>query len=357
MNEYDVRDFQRAIDQLKGEFKQGLNQVAGGLRKYSDESLAKMAGRVEELSRVTHSMSALRTGRAEHIWQRGSTLIEDIPGRRVPYVMVVDILIAANDMSTRSGSITISQEGPFVAVRRMATFQSALSYQVTEIDGSGNPTGNVGRFQGRSFGRYRPIHSVCDVMDSQHNAWTDASRWWLAALANPGAPVGQILPGAALGVPSNMSSFRSMEFDGRISVINAGSSYPRQNVSLPSSFWAEECNTPVALGALDFFERGEVLTVNVQPNHVNNPPAGNVDGAAVFPAHVAPLGSGWPFLEGQYDAHEGIVTSKPTQVGQITPDQLLPSIIQSDNVTRLPDGILTIAWEGYRIIQPVGVPG
>ena len=356
MADFDVRQFHQAVEQLRGEFKQGLNQVAGGLRKYSDDQQAKMVGRLDELSRATHAMTATRTNRADLIWKRGQTLIEDIPGRRVPYVMAVDIAIGANDTSVRPGSVTISQEGPFVAVRRMATFQSAFAYQVSEIDDSGNLTGSVGRFQGRSFGRYRPIHSVCDIMDSQHNELSNATQWWLAAFANPSAPAGQVLPGAALSLPSNMSSFRSMEFDGRISVINAGSSYPRQNISLPSAFWAEECNTPVALGALDVFERGEVITVNVQPNHVNNPPAGNVDGTAVFPAQTT-AGAGWPFVEGQYDAHEGVATSKPSQLGSVSPSQLLPAIIQSDNVTRLPDGILTIAWEGYRIIQPVGVPG
>lgn len=266
--------------------------------------------------------------------------------------MVVDIPIAADTTSTREGSVTISQEGPFVAVRRMATFQSALEYQVT--DGS-----VVSRFTGRSYGRYRPIHSVCDYNDSQHNATANASQWWLAAFTSPGAAATVPLPGAALGLPSNFSSFRTMEFDGRISVINAGSSYPRQNISIPSAFWAQECNSPVTLGALDFFERGEVLTVRVQPNHVNNPPAGNIDGDAVFPRRTAPAAGtgGWPFVEGQYDAHEGIATADPATLGQAAPSELLPALLATDSVSRLPAGILTIAWEGYRIIQPSGVPG
>lgn len=348
MNQYDVRGFSDAIAQMRADFNEGLNRVAGGLRRYSDEQAARMVGRVDELSRVTQAMSATRvssSNRDAQFWQRGGTLIEDIPGRRIPYVMVVDIPIGADTTSIREGSVTISQEGPFVAVRRMATFQSALEYQVTNAR-----TSVVSRFTGRSFGRYRPIHSVCDVNDSQHNATADAGSWWLAAFAAAPA-IGVRLPGAALGLPSSMSSFRTMEFDGRISVVNAGSSYPRQNVSIPSSFWAQECNTPVTLGALDFFERGEVLTVRVQPNHVNNPPAGNIDGDAVFPTGSG----GWPFVEGQYDAHEGIATADPATMGGVDPRT--PSLLSSDDVTRLPDGILTIAWEGYRIIQPVGVPG
>lgn len=350
MNQYDVSGFNRAIEQLRSDFTQGLNRVAGGLRQYSDKELAKMAGRVDELSKVTSAIQATRTGSESRIWQGRTTLIEDIPGRRVPYVMVVDIPIAADTTSIRESSVTISQEGPFVAVRRMATFQSILEYQVT----TANQT--IARFTGRSYGRYRPVHSVCDINDSQHNSYGVSSQWFLAALANPGGVVGTQLPTGSLGLASNMSSFRTMEFDGRISVINAGSSYPRQNISVPSSFFAAECNSPVALGALDFFERGEVITIRVQPNHVNNPPAGNVDGDAVFPLRTAPtFGSGgYPFVEGQYDAHEGIAAPGSLQIGQLNP--LAPALDSTDQVTRLPDGILTIAFEGYRIIQPAGVP-
>ena len=351
MNEYDVSNFNRAIEQLRTDFNQGLNKVAGGLRQYSDKHLASVEGRINELSRVTASMHAKRSGR---IWQGRSTMLEDIPGRRVPYVMVVDIPISSDTTSVRESSVTISQEGPFVAVKRMATFQSALEYQVL------TPSNTTARFTGRSFGRYRPIHSVCDVNDSQHNAYTDAATWWLAAFAEPALPGASPLPTGALGLASNMSSFRTMEFDGRISVINAGSSYPRQNISVPSAFWAAECNTPVALGALDFFERGEVITIRVQPNHVNNAPAGNVDGDAVFPfrSGTPAFGAGgYPFVEGQYDAHEGIAAPGSLQLETPAVNPLSATIAATDRVTRLPDGILTIAYEGYRIIQPPGVPG
>lgn len=352
MNQYDVSGFNRAIEQLRSDFNQGLNKVAGGLRNYSDKQLASVEGRINELSRVTSAMHAKRSGR---IWQGRSTMIEDIPGRRVPYVMVVDIPISADTTSVRESSVTISQEGPFVAVRRMATFQSALEYQVL------TPSSTTARFTGRSYGRYRPIHSVCDINDSQHNAYTDAATWWLAAYAEPSLAAGTELPTGALGLASNMSSFRTMEFDGRISVINAGSSYPRQNISVPSAFWSSECNTPVALGALDFFERGEVITIRVQPNHVNNAPAGNVDGDAVFPFRSVTSPAfgtgGYPFVEGQYDAHEGIAAPGSLQLETPAANPLSATIAATDRVTRLPDGILTIAYEGYRIIQPPGVPG
>jgi hypothetical protein len=341
--------FAQMVQQLRNEIQQASNHTAGGLRKYTDNQLSKLVGRLDELGRVTSAMNASRSGSTR---DPGVRLIEDIPGRRVPYVMLVDIPIAADTTSIREGSVTISQEGPFVAVRRMATFQSALEFQVTD------PTSaQIARFTGRSFGRYRPIHSVCDINDSQHNSITDASRWYLAALTNPGeaAAATTFLPSGALSLPSNMSSFRSMEFDGRISVINAGSSYPRQNISVPSSFWSNNCNSPVTLGALDFFERGEVITVRVQPNHVNNPPAGNVDSDCIFPLRTSPASGGWPFVEGQYDSHEGICTPEGSSLGEIEPYR--SALLATDAIARLPDGILTVAWEGYRIIQPVGPVG
>jgi hypothetical protein len=349
MDQHDLSGFNRALEQMRSDFNQGLNRVAGGLRSYNDKQLSQLHGRMEELSRVTSAMHGKRSG--GRVWTGRTTMIEDIPGRRVPYVMVVDIPISSSDTSIRESSITISQEGPFVAVRRMATFQSVFEYQVT------TPSSTIARFTGRSYGRYRPVHSVCDIMDSQHNSTGNSSQWWLAAIANPASIVGTQLPTGSLGLASNMSSFRSMQFDGRISVINAGSSYPRQNISVPSAFWAAESNTPVALGALDFFERGEVITIRVQPNHVNNAPAGNVDGDAVFPVRTAPaFGSGgYPFVEGQYDAHEGIAAPGSNTLGLLSP--LAPALVSTDKVTRLPDGILTVAYEGYRIIQPSGVPG
>lgn len=355
--------FNHALQQLRAEFEQKLNGLGGAMRGQNGDIIRK----VNELSAVTSALRASRSGggypipgargvSGQHpIWEArhasGPRLIEDIPGRRVPYVLVIDIAIDADETATREGSVTISQEGPFVAVKRWATFQSAYEFQVTD------PVSNaIGSFSGRSFGRYRPIHSVCDVFDGQHNATGDTSQWFLAALQNPGAIATAELPGGTLGLPSSMSSFRTMEFDGRISVINAGSSYPRQNISIPSAFWAADCNTPVTLGALDFFERGEVITLRCQPNHVNNPPAGNVTGDAVFPERVAPAAGGWPFADGQYDAHEGIATADPATIGQVGPP-IEPSLLVTDSVQRLPQGIATFIWEGYRIIQPVGPVG
>jgi len=346
---------QQQAAELRREFEQKLNRQAGHFRRELAGKDAHIDQKLSELATIASAIDGTRSGgngrgasqRDEgNIIRPGTIRIEDIPGRRVPYVMAVDIAINNNTTSQREASVTISQEGPFVAVKRMAIFQSAYEFQTTNPD-----TGQVSRFTGRSFGRYRPIHSAWDIMDAQHNAIADTATWFWQNLANPSVVTGTQLPNATLGLPSNLSSFRTMEFDGRVEVINAGSSYPRQNIEIPSAFWTTQINAPWDLGALDFFERGEVITVRVQPLHVNNPPVGNVDASAIFPI-TDNGGTGWPFLDGQYDAHEGIATPDAVTLGDDNPLEV--NLLATDAVQRLPDGILTFAWEGYRIIQPVG---
>ncbi|NLZ41371.1 MAG: hypothetical protein GX886_08990, partial [Comamonadaceae bacterium] len=182
-------------------------------------------------------------------------------------------------------------------------------------------------FQGRSFGRFRPIHSV--------NDWADAA----AGVFNP--ITGLAFPGTGAAIyasPSNHSSFRTMEWDGVIEFFNQGAAYPRSNIQVPSAFWVSENNAAFQLGALDFFERGETMQWRVTPTHVNNPQAGNASAYGAAPPNP------FPFLGSQYDVHEGIVD--PLIVGADANTQ--------DPVNRLPDGILTIGFHGYRIIQPPG---
>jgi hypothetical protein len=338
--------FNQAVGALRQELDAKINANAAGVRRMIDHKASAAEKGIDQLAAIARSLGGSRSGEGG---APGTIRIEDIPGRRVPFVMLVDIPIGANTTSVREASVTISQEGPFVAVKRMATFCSAYEAQTTDPQ-----SGATARFAGRSFGRYRPIHSAWDINDSQHNATSRTDEWWSFALSNFSA--GDNMPTATLGMPSNMSSFRTMEFDGRINVINAGSSYPRQNISVPSSLWTPQINAPQDLGALDFFERGEVLTVSVQPNHVNNPPAGNVSGAEVFAPYAGAGATSWPFLDGQYDAHEGIATIGGQPIGTPAGPGVEPDVrfLTTDSVTRLPDGILTIGWEGYRIIQPVG---
>lgn len=365
MSPYDIK-LDQAVRSLRSEFAQALNQQAAWVRKASDEKIQLFDKRLDDLSKISQALAATRAGGDGVQWERrtdrGIVRIEDIPGRRVPYYLLVDIPIGNNTTSQREQSVTISQEGPFVAVKQVATFQSALQFQVT----SGSSTAI---FSGRSFGRYRPIHSAWDINDALNaNTGYDGSGAFIDSLQGAPANFPQPMGGAAIGVApipvilgappivSAVSAFRSMEFDGRITVVNAGSSYPRQNISVPSSMWSPEINAPQELGALDFFERGEVLTIQVQPNHVNNPPAGNADGGTLF---NLPTGS-YPFENGQYDPHEGIATpplssTNTTQGLVITATSpRTVSAATTDIMQRLPDGILTIGWIGYRIIQPVG---
>ena len=243
--------------------------------------------------------------------------IENVPGRRVPFDYLVDIPIGPGITSVQQGTITISQEGPFVAVARFATFLS--QYQFERIDQSGART----RFSGRSFGRYRPIHSAWDLADGQVVSQVSFG----AALPGSGAPY--------VASPSNASSFRTMEGDFRIKFEDAGSSYPRSNIEVPSPFWTKNINSPFNLGALDFFERGSVMTFKVLPTHANNASFGNVFGYAAPNAN-------FPFVDSQWDTIEGVLDPSTNAAGS------------TDPITRAPQGVLTIGFHGYRIIQPAG---
>ncbi len=317
------------VQQAHAEIQQKLNAQSAWVRGQSESHTQKVLDSLGHLAQIAQGLGGSRSGGSGGLDR--NIRIEDLPGRRVPYVLLVDIPIQNNTTARQEASVTISQEGPFVAVRRMATFQSALQFQVTYGDST------VGRFAGRSFGRYRPIHSAWDIGEA-------GSSLGATSTVLTGLPAAELNWTTS---PTNiMSGFLTMEFDGRIAVINAGSSYPRQNLQdgVPSSMWTSQINSSQDLGALDFFERGEVITVMANPNHVNNPPAGNAQGFDIFGS------AGWPFLDGQYDPQEGILTPNP-----IDPNN--PNTrITTDTVVRLPDGILTVAWEGYRIIQPVG-PG
>ena len=265
----------------------------------------------EVLSRVKSSGTGTAT--ADKI-----QYIEQIPGRRIPFDLVVRIPVGANITSEQQQSTTISMDGPFVAVRRFAAFLSQLTVSYT------NPsTRATSAFLGRSFGRWRPIHSMWDVNDASAGVMQSVT----------GGPI----PGAGQPIyasPSNMSSFRTMEFDGLVKFLNAGSGFLRQNDSIPSAWYSEAINSPFDLPALDFFEKGETLQWFVTPTHPNNPDYGNMSAYGV--------GGIYPFISSQYDVQEGINDKEILE--QTT-----------DPITRLPNGILYIGFSGYRIIQPPGV--
>jgi hypothetical protein len=135
--------------------------------------------------------------------------------------------------------------------------------------------------------------------------------------------------------PSNGSPFRTMQPDFTVQFLNAGSSFPRSNIMVPSAFWTNQVNSRFDLAALDVFERGEVLQFNVLPLHANNPSYGNIQSFSTVNASFPFLGSGFDYLEG-------------------INDQASVAAAETDPVTRLPNGILYIGFHGYRIVQPAG---
>jgi len=287
----------------------GQSQVQKDLS--NQQQIHQLQQGYQNLASALSRLEAQRSGDPEHV-----RYVEQIPGRRVPFDLLVTIPIGSNVTAQQQQATTISQDGPFVAVARYATFQSAHQFYVTDPE-----TGNRSGFQGRSYGRFRPIHSAWDLNDGQMGYQP---------------VVGQSFPGTGAPIfasASNQSSFRTMEFDGMISFQNQGSGFQRQNIDIPSAFYTNEINSPFPLAALDFFERGEVLQWKVTPLHTNNPPAGNVSGFA--------SGGFYPFLNSQYDVQEGI--QDPYIAEQ-----------SSDPVERVPDGFLIIGFHGYRIIQPPG---
>ncbi len=265
-----------------------------------------------QLAAMMAQMAAQRTGGNPSL-----QYVENIPGRRVPFDQLVSIPIGADLTSEAQGSITINQDGPFVAVSRMAMFLSQYSFQFTDPE-TGTPT----IFNGRSFGRWRPIHSAWDLYDGVNRSEV------MQAVAAPGAGAPHIIS------PSNASSWRSMQPDFSIEMRNDGTAYPRSNMYVPSPFWTKQINSPFNLGALDVFERGEVITFRVQPQHPNNPAYGDIQ------SFTGPS-SAWPFLASQYDAVEGI-------------NDVVTEDVTSDPVTRLPVGFLIIGLHGYKVIQPPG---
>lgn len=307
-----LENMQRSLGVALGTARNAAQEAANANAQNSQlhQQLQAQAQSIRELSNAVSKVQVY--GGASPDIQR----IENIPGRRVPFDYLVDIPIGPNITSVQQGTITVSQEGPFVAVARYATFLSQYQFERTD------ETGARTSFSGRSFGRYRPISSVWDLNDGQIISETSQ----VIPFPGTGAP--------HVASPSNASPFRSMQGDYRIQFLNAGSSYPRSNIEVPSSFWTKNINEAFDLGALDFFERGEVMTFKVLPTHANNAAYGNVFGfGAPNPAY--------PYVASQWDSVEGI--SDPNEAGT---DQ--------DPIVRAPQGVLTIGFHGYRIIQPPG---
>jgi len=307
------------LSQAMNQIQRGHNFLGSALRRQEDRDGALMQ-QLKDLSTVLEHTTQNNKGTS--VYGEGIERIESIPGRRVPFDMVLEIPIG-DDIDTKlQDSVPISNTGPFVAVARMATFLSEYQFSVVDQE-----TLAVSSFNGRSFGRYRPIHSAWDINDGALDP-----QGALGALAAPGT-------GAPFWTsPTTHSPFRTMQTDLRIKQSEGGSSYPRSNRPVPSPFWTTQINSPFPLGALDFYARNEVVDFEVTPSHTNNPEAGNLQAFATPP---------YPFLGQQFDHHEGIADPQLGSVGADDPDP----------VTRLPRGTLFVVLHGYRIIQPPGVLG
>jgi len=323
-----LADLQTILAQLQQTAGMAVGNARDALRAaqgtQADQALVRqeLARQSRDLQNLANALTGVEASTKGAGYGNGNVndhvrYIESIPGRRIPFDFIVSIPIIANSIQEAQGTKSVSQDGPFVAVARFAAFQSA--FQFTRRD---PVTQELGSFQGRSFGRYRPVSSAWDLADASAGVFQPTT-----GIASPGtgAPI--------VASPSNMSSFRTMEFDGTIDFLNQGSGFFRNNDPVPSAFYSESINAPFQLGALDFFERGETLQWKVRPTHVNNPPAGNLSGYAA--------GGLFPFLSSQYDVQEGVN------------DQLDPDAT-TDPIQRLPDGILILGFHGFRIVQPPG---
>lgn len=337
----------QAIAQLEHQFRQELNRLAAMSRIHEQR-----AERLEhQLGELRRALAAVRvTAQTPRADQSAAAYIDQLPGKREPFTLLAAIPIAANSVQPQRVPVVVSQEGPFVAVRRFATFLSAYEFSTTDPE-----TGETARFLGRSYGRFRPVHSAADYLDSQHNAKCDVAGWYYRPLLDGSLPSGSNLPSAALALASSASSFRTMEFDGMVQLV-VSSGMERQNIAVPTSQWVDGAGGQLELGCLDFLDRGETVTFIVTPTHVNNPPFGNVSGQYVLPFIAASSTPWWPYVDGQYDPHEGIATPGATGYNSSLPGIGIASALTADSVSRLPLGTLYIGFEGYRIRQIPCVP-
>jgi hypothetical protein len=180
------------LQQSAGYAVQQAREAYAAAQKISAEHAAmqqELAQQAAQLQSVAQRLAIQGTGGDPSI-QR----IENVPGRRIPFDLLVDIPIPANSTAIVEGSIPISQEGPFVCVSRMLTCLSAYQFQYTDPESTATAT-----FQGRSFGRWRACHSAWDLNDGQPHTQVVLS----ATPAFPGNGAPHIVS------PPNASPFRT----------------------------------------------------------------------------------------------------------------------------------------------------
>lgn len=312
------QQLQAALDAANGNARQAMI-AANAARSIADQATQQNVALLRELQALRNAMTRVQV--SAQSGDPNIQRVENIPGRRIPFDFLVEIPFNAGNAAPQQQSIVIDQSGPFIAVARTATFLSTYTFQVSD-PGSANPNA---LFQGRSYGRYRQVHSANDVNDGQPYAMVTLAQ----AFPGTGAP--------HVASPSNASPFRSMQMDFRIDMQEQGSGIRRNNIPVPSSLWVSALGDRYSLGALDFFERSQVITFSVQPMHTPNQPFGNISG------FTGP-DQNFPFAESGWDTIEGIS------------DPAIELESDTDPVTRNPQGVLIIGYHGYRVIQPPG-PG
>ncbi len=311
--------------------------------------------------------------------QSGFVPLDQVAGRAVPFDLFCTIPVINGQMGALTQSMYVLPAGPFVAVERMCIFQSAHTVSVT------NEEGAKSEFYSRSYGRFRPVSSSSDVMDAQRafeqpNMFQPAylgAVWNGTEVVPVGNPIGvnpsssaaslqrmvPNWPGNGLPIIASalsMSAFRTMSFDGLVEVDTKGSQIQRQSQPIPTTFWTHRDGGGVKLATLDVFEPSETITFNLTPQHVNNPPAGNVQNLHYFntsagydtfdPAtgvasgNPAPAGL-FPALAGQYDGHEGTMAFSMPGNSATSPDP----------ASRDATGLLHIGFRGYYIFQAPSV--
>lgn len=318
------------------QWMQNIQQTANGAARMARDFGQRVQDQHQFLSQLRNETMQLRQqmqqwgGQMENMNIRNSIgtgagrpdllHIEDLPGRRIPFDIVVSVAIESNITSPVTTTYTLSMDGPFICVARAAVLVSSYTFQVT--DGQ-----EITRYVGRSYGRQRPISSHLDLLDAQQgHANVPLEEFDQYSCPDDAPPV------ATIAVPNGKSPFRTMEWDGFIEM--SSTVYPRQSSQVPSGLWAPGFSQRMELPVLDYWEKGDVIQFKVEATHTNNPAAGNVQSV---------IGA-YPYLDGGYDQVEGIMyPAFPCDTDA------------TDVVQRSPDAIMYLHLIGYKILQPAGV--
>jgi len=177
--------------------------------------------------------------------------VEDIPGKRVPYVMNFQINIPGPTDPTISIRGTrlpdtqqVSMDGPFVCTTWLGAFLlKTYSLGPYSGDGTGRPSDAIAGAEVITplTGRFRPIASTADPF--------------------AGAYIGYGLGPQTIAGAQAVQTFRPGLVDFLFEVHDVGSDRARQNqIASPSRYLFSEFDRPLYLPVADFFERGSTVT-------------------------------------------------------------------------------------------------